>query len=267
MQADEDVGKIAMAVPVLVFCLNEQWVQAKALELFLQDLCDRTYDITLRRGAKTVNSLHLKHCVQSYNVYDFLREVVSKVPDYGHSEAGGDERSMVKRKKASADEMNESDDELKKNRMADIQAAVEVAVGEAEVGVEEEAVAEVEYLQNEILPPTEPESVHHSSKPTTDIHSESIKSQTAVEDIVPSRDFDLNAGLDENIDKVSAAASDGAAPPQQPPQPAAVAEPSEVANNEYPGWSVSEIDRMAIDPHLAHANSRLDEEDEDYDEE
>lgn len=50
MQADEDVGKIAMAVPVLV---------SKALELFLQDLCDRTYDITLQRGAKTMNSLHL----------------------------------------------------------------------------------------------------------------------------------------------------------------------------------------------------------------
>ncbi|KAG9151817.1 hypothetical protein Leryth_002093 [Lithospermum erythrorhizon] len=45
MQADEDVGKIAMAVPVLV---------SKALELFLQDLCDRTYDITVQRGAKTV---------------------------------------------------------------------------------------------------------------------------------------------------------------------------------------------------------------------
>ena len=32
---------------------------AKALELFLQDLCDRTYDITLQRGVKTMNSLHL----------------------------------------------------------------------------------------------------------------------------------------------------------------------------------------------------------------
>ncbi|MFS7988282.1 putative transcription factor Hap3/NF-YB family [Helianthus anomalus] len=50
MQTDEDVGKIAMAVPVLV---------SKALELFLQDLVDRTYDITVHRGAKTVNSLHL----------------------------------------------------------------------------------------------------------------------------------------------------------------------------------------------------------------
>lgn len=32
---------------------------AKALELFLQDLCDRTYDITQKRGAKTMNSQHL----------------------------------------------------------------------------------------------------------------------------------------------------------------------------------------------------------------
>ncbi|KAK9048298.1 hypothetical protein SSX86_032739 [Deinandra increscens subsp. villosa] len=32
---------------------------AKALELFLQDLSHCTYDITLRRGAKIVNSLHL----------------------------------------------------------------------------------------------------------------------------------------------------------------------------------------------------------------
>ncbi|GER32187.1 nuclear factor Y [Striga asiatica] len=87
MQADEDVGKIAMAVPVLV---------SKALELFLQDLCDRTYDITVQRGAKTVNSLHLKHCVHSYNVFDFLKEVVSKVPDYGHSDTTAD---ITKRRK------------------------------------------------------------------------------------------------------------------------------------------------------------------------
>ncbi|KAK7813766.1 dr1-associated corepressor [Quercus suber] len=90
MQADEDVGKIALAVPVLV---------SKALELFLQDLCDRTYEITLQRGAKTMSSLHLKHCVQSYTVFDFLKEVVSRVPDYshGHSDAGGEDRAISKR--------------------------------------------------------------------------------------------------------------------------------------------------------------------------
>lgn len=87
MQADEDVGKIALAVPVLVceyfwlFKPSDSVIEvasqvvsywfllliqlflninaAKALELFLQDLCDRTYEITLQKGAKTMSSLHL----------------------------------------------------------------------------------------------------------------------------------------------------------------------------------------------------------------
>ncbi|EPS66220.1 hypothetical protein M569_08557, partial [Genlisea aurea] len=102
MQADEDVGKIAMAVPVLV---------SKALELFLQDLCDRTYDVTLRKGAKTVTSLHLKQCVQSYNVFDFLKEIVSKVPDFTTSEGAAE---SLKKRKLAANESNDSDDESKR---------------------------------------------------------------------------------------------------------------------------------------------------------
>ncbi|KAG2323144.1 hypothetical protein Bca4012_058662 [Brassica carinata] len=58
MQADEDVGKIAMAVPLLV---------SKALELFLQDLCNHTYDVFLSRGAKTVNSVHLQTFDRSFD--------------------------------------------------------------------------------------------------------------------------------------------------------------------------------------------------------
>ncbi|ESQ41962.1 hypothetical protein EUTSA_v10014454mg [Eutrema salsugineum] len=88
MQTDEDVGKIAMAVPLLV---------SKALELFLQDLCNHTYNVTLSRGAKTVNSVHLKQCVQAFNVFDFLREIVDKVPDLGGSEA--EDCSATKRRK------------------------------------------------------------------------------------------------------------------------------------------------------------------------
>ncbi|RID80697.1 hypothetical protein BRARA_A03338 [Brassica rapa] len=115
MQADEDVGKIALAVPVLV---------SKSLELFLQDLCDRTYEITLERGAKTVSSLHLKHCVERYNVFDFLREVVSKVPDYGQAQGQGhgtgdvamDDRTISKRRKPISDEVNDSDEENKKSK-------------------------------------------------------------------------------------------------------------------------------------------------------
>ncbi|AQK86911.1 nuclear factor Y subunit C11, partial [Zea mays] len=103
MQTDEDVGKIAQAVPVLV---------SKALELFLQDLCDRTYDITIRKGVKTVGSSHLKQCIQTYNVYDFLREVVSKVPDIGPSDVIADDK-LGKRRKAEEDG---SEEELKRTR-------------------------------------------------------------------------------------------------------------------------------------------------------
>jgi histone H3/H4 len=88
MQADEEVGKIAMATPVLI---------SKALELFLQNLCDKTYEITLRRGAKTMSSIHLKQCVQTNSVFDFLQEIVSKVPDIG-PESYHDERNPGRRR-------------------------------------------------------------------------------------------------------------------------------------------------------------------------
>lgn len=72
-----------------------------------------------------------------------------------------------------------------------------------------------------------------------------------------SRNFDLNAGVDESSDNpastavVTTASSTG---------------PSDVKVEEHPG--LSEADRMAIDPiHLTQFSSRLDEEDEDYDEE
>lgn len=46
------------------------------------------------------SALFRKHCVQSYNVFDFLRDIVSRVPDYshGHSDVGGDDRALPKRR-------------------------------------------------------------------------------------------------------------------------------------------------------------------------
>ncbi|CAD6333412.1 unnamed protein product [Miscanthus lutarioriparius] len=79
MQADEDVGKIALAVPVLVFFL---------LNVFR------------------------KQCIQTYNVYDFLTEVVSKVPDIGPSDVIADDK-LGKRRKAEEDG---SEEELKRTR-------------------------------------------------------------------------------------------------------------------------------------------------------
>ncbi|GAB2218446.1 hypothetical protein Drorol1_Dr00001669 [Drosera rotundifolia] len=108
MQTDEDVGKIAMAVPVLV---------SKALELFLHDLCRQTHEVTLQRGAKTINSAHLKQCVQNFNEFDFLRDTVSRVPDLGSSNGGADDRSAAKRRKTNDNEDYTVDEESKRSRM------------------------------------------------------------------------------------------------------------------------------------------------------
>ncbi|KAL8227813.1 hypothetical protein R6Q57_015397 [Mikania cordata] len=280
MQADEDVGKIAMAVPVLV---------SKALELFLQDLCDRTYDITLRKGAKTVNSLHLKHCVQSYNVFDFLREVVNKVPDYGHSDAGVDDRTMIKRKKSTADEMIESDEELKRNRMNEATHTSSNGRGRGRGRGRSRGrgrgVAEREPPHTEV----EPEictSVQGSIKlglnqqeeidPHNSELTKPMKDEVAGSD--GGRDFDLNAGLDDATDKTPNALDGAALQPTTPP-PQAVsdtgetgssssAKPVELKTENAVGLSLSEMDRMAIDTrNLGQIISRLDDEDEDYDEE
>jgi len=54
----------------------------------------------------------LKQCIQTYNVYDFLREVVSKVPDTGTSDAIVDDK-LGKRRKSEEDG---SEEELKRTR-------------------------------------------------------------------------------------------------------------------------------------------------------
>ncbi|KAJ8485227.1 hypothetical protein OPV22_017712 [Ensete ventricosum] len=114
MQSDEDIGKIALAVPVLV---------SKALELFLQDLCDKTYSITDNgffpfSGASVDqyntlvilvvqpndNILALKYspftfcafwkqCVHKFTVVDFLKDLVGKVPDVGGSDADPNDKA------------------------------------------------------------------------------------------------------------------------------------------------------------------------------
>ncbi|KAH7287342.1 hypothetical protein KP509_32G050600 [Ceratopteris richardii] len=95
MQADEEVGKIAMATPILI---------SKALERFLQDLCDRTYEVTLKRGAKTISSTHLKECVHTHSMFDFLKETVSHVRDL--QGRGNGCENTVRRRKAAEVNMN-----------------------------------------------------------------------------------------------------------------------------------------------------------------
>ncbi|WCJ39203.1 nuclear factor Y subunit C11 [Euphorbia peplus] len=281
MQADEDVGKIALAVPVLV---------SKALELFLQDLCDRTYEITLQRGAKTMSALHLKHCVQNYNVFDFLREIVSRVPDYGHGHGHADgaaDHKTLQKRKPNGDECNDSDEESKRSRTHDTshpggstrgRGRGRRGRGRGSRTVERET----SYREVEFEPSTTPQQC---ANPTmAEENGLEPKEEPVVNDTanVPERNFDLNAAVNETEDAKAAAAAAAAA--LAAPVPAvipevtasgpAVAESSSAApatganQEEYPGWSLSEMDKMAIDPlQLAQLGTTMDEEEEDYDEE
>jgi len=72
MQSDEEVGKVAAPVPVII---------SRALEMFAETLLGSAKQVTAQRGARTLTPSHLKFCIQSEARFDFLRDLVSSVPD------------------------------------------------------------------------------------------------------------------------------------------------------------------------------------------
>ncbi|XP_054710850.1 dr1-associated corepressor-like [Uloborus diversus] len=80
MQTDEEIGKVAAAVPVII---------SRALELFVESLVTKASLITKSRNAKTLTPSHLKSCVLADSNLEFLRELVSSIPDVqGEDEQG-----------------------------------------------------------------------------------------------------------------------------------------------------------------------------------
>jgi len=77
MQKDEDVGKIALATPILI---------SKCLELFLQDLLDRTSEVARERNGRIISSAHLKQCIDREANFDFLKDIVEKVQNIESAE-------------------------------------------------------------------------------------------------------------------------------------------------------------------------------------
>uniref|UniRef100_A0A182NP98 Transcription factor CBF/NF-Y/archaeal histone domain-containing protein n=1 Tax=Anopheles dirus TaxID=7168 RepID=A0A182NP98_9DIPT len=69
MQTDEEVGKVAQAVP-----------------LFVESLLKKTLRITNARNAKTLSPSHMKQCIISESRFDFLRDLVKNIPDMGLNE-------------------------------------------------------------------------------------------------------------------------------------------------------------------------------------
>lgn len=87
MQTDEEIGKVAAPVPVII---------SRALELFLESLLTKACHVTQSRNAKTMTTSHLKQCIELEQQFDFLKDLVATVPDMqgegeeNHTEGGAD---------------------------------------------------------------------------------------------------------------------------------------------------------------------------------
>lgn len=77
MQTDEEVGKVAQAVPVII---------SRTLELFIKSLLTKTVRVTNARNAKTLSPSHLKQVIESESRFDFLKELVKNVPEISIAE-------------------------------------------------------------------------------------------------------------------------------------------------------------------------------------
>ncbi|ALC42305.1 NC2alpha [Drosophila busckii] len=77
MQSDEEIGKVAQAVPVIL---------SRTLELFVESLLTKTLRITNARSAKTLSPSHMKQCIMSEQRFDFLKELVRNIPDISIAE-------------------------------------------------------------------------------------------------------------------------------------------------------------------------------------
>lgn len=80
MQADEEVGKIAQAVPIII---------SRTLELFVESLLTKSSQITMSRNAKTLSPTHLKQCIMSESRFDFLKDLVKTIPDIAIEDNSG----------------------------------------------------------------------------------------------------------------------------------------------------------------------------------
>ncbi|XP_021198966.1 uncharacterized protein LOC110382632 [Helicoverpa armigera] len=77
MQTDEEVGKVAQAVPIII---------SRTLELFVESLLSKAMQVTMARHAKTLSPSHVKQCILAESRFDFLRDLVKNIPDVSVAE-------------------------------------------------------------------------------------------------------------------------------------------------------------------------------------
>ncbi|XP_043605247.1 dr1-associated corepressor [Bombus pyrosoma] len=72
MQTDEEIGKVAQPVPIII---------SRTLELFVHSLLTKSMEITNAKNAKTLSPSHMKQCILSESRFDFLKDLVNSLPD------------------------------------------------------------------------------------------------------------------------------------------------------------------------------------------
>ncbi|XP_063390354.1 dr1-associated corepressor homolog [Cydia fagiglandana] len=77
MQTDEEVGKVAQAVPIII---------SRTLELFVESLLSKALQVTTARNAKTLSPSHVKQCILAESRFDFLKDLVANIPDVSAAE-------------------------------------------------------------------------------------------------------------------------------------------------------------------------------------
>ncbi|KAK6434198.1 hypothetical protein LTR95_009615 [Oleoguttula sp. CCFEE 5521] len=101
MQADEDIGKVAQVTPHAV---------SRALELFMIKLITASAEQArgptaasgTSKGPRRVLAQHMKRAVQEDKTFDFLEEIIGKVPDAptkAKKEAGSDSEEVKPKKR------------------------------------------------------------------------------------------------------------------------------------------------------------------------
>ncbi|GAA5997001.1 hypothetical protein JCM5350_001475 [Sporobolomyces pararoseus] len=100
IQADEEVGKVAQATPIVV---------SKALELFLASLVEASVKDAESRGSQKLTAYGLKRAINATSTLDFCADIVEGVPDPQGDEEEEPKKKRQSRKKKSKAESDEDD--------------------------------------------------------------------------------------------------------------------------------------------------------------
>ncbi|KAM0752418.1 hypothetical protein T439DRAFT_287218, partial [Meredithblackwellia eburnea MCA 4105] len=132
IQADEDVGKVAQATPVLV---------SKALELFLTSLVNECVKDAKERGTKKITAYGLKRTVTQTPTFDFCADIVEGVPDpitpVEDDEEGGGKKKRARKPRQPKDEDGDDSEEKPKKKRKSVKKSAE-PVPKAEEADEDE---------------------------------------------------------------------------------------------------------------------------------